>query len=368
MKPTTIPINLPVLKRSFVKASRFYCLLTLLLLSSSGCYYLKQGSYALKYQCRAQPNKKLLARPTTPKDIAEFLATVEEIRAFAYDSLGLKRNNNYSRYIKVDKSYLIDNVYAARPDTFAQYYWHYPFLGAMPYKGFFERADALKEQAALQKKGYDVLVGEVDGYSSLGIVSDPVYSFMKKYGPYSLSNLIFHELTHATVYRKNRTQFNEEAATFIGTEGALRYIAFKFGVDSDKYRRVILSLGDNEAYRKSMNRLYAKLDSVYRTEPSREKRIAAKNEIIGGFKRSFMIRYDSLFKTKNYLDIPQSTINNASIMIHMTYSRDLDLYNRLFEKCGKNLKTTIAALVRISKIKGDPKQNLTQWLADGNNK
>jgi hypothetical protein len=27
----------------------------------TGCYYVKQGSYALKYQCRSEPNKKLLA-------------------------------------------------------------------------------------------------------------------------------------------------------------------------------------------------------------------------------------------------------------------------------------------------------------------
>jgi len=56
------------------------------------------------------------------------------------------------------------NVYAARPDTFAQYFWKYPFLGAMPYKGFFERRDAEKEAVSLKKKGYDVLIGEVNGY------------------------------------------------------------------------------------------------------------------------------------------------------------------------------------------------------------
>jgi predicted aminopeptidase len=341
-------------------------LLYLLLLFFSGCYYVKQGSYALKYQCRAQPNKRLLAKATTPKDIAAFLTTVEEIRAFAFDSLGLKRNKNYTSFIRIDKPYLIDNVYAARPDTFAQYFWNYPLLGAMPYKGFFERKDAEKESAALQKKGYDVLIGEVSGYSSLGLVKDPVYSFMKKYGPYSLSSLMFHELTHATIYRKNKTQFNEEAATFIGSEGAIHYIAFKFGIDSEKYRNVMLSLNDNERYRKAMDELYRELDSLYRNERSREKRIAGKTEIIGRFRQNFAEHYDAVFKTKNYKDIPQSTINNASIMIHMTYSRDLDLYYRLFEKCGKNFKTTVAELGKISKMKGDPKKNLMAWLDDKN--
>lgn len=336
----------------------------LILLCFSGCYYVKQGSYALRYRFRAEQNKKLLAKTTTPKDIAAFLATVEEIRAFAVDSVGLKKNKNYSCFVQINKAYLIDNVYAARPDSLVQYFWKYPFLGAMPYKGFFERNDAEKEAATLRKKGYDVLIGEVSGYSSLGLARDPVYSFMKKYGPYSLSDLIFHELTHATIYRDNSSQFNEEAATFIGDESALHYIAFKFGIDSEKYRKVLLSITDSRRYRTVMNGLYNSLDSAYRSEPSREKRIAAKNEIIGRFKKDFTQNYDSIFKTKNYIDVPQSTINNASLMIHMTYSQDLDLYQKLYDRCGRNLKSTVAVLLEISKMKGNPKENLNAWLLD----
>jgi hypothetical protein len=53
-------------------------------------------------------------------------------------------------------------------------------------------------------------------------------------------------------------------------------------------------------------------------------------------------------------------------MIHMTYSQDLDLYYKLFDRCGKNFKATIAALGKISRMKGDPKENLRKWLVERN--
>ena len=175
-----------------------------------GCYYLNQGSTLLKYHCAAVSNKTLLADTATPADVKKFLSAVEDIRGFAVDKIGLNKNKNFSSFVKVDRDYLVDNVYAARADTFAQYFWRYPILGAMPYKGFFSKSDAEKEAASIGKKGFDVHIAEINGFSTLGILRDPAYSFMKRYGPYSLSSLLFHELTHATIFIKNQPSFNED--------------------------------------------------------------------------------------------------------------------------------------------------------------
>jgi predicted aminopeptidase len=323
-----------------------------------GCYYVKQGDRLLKYQISATSNTKLIAKPSTPPDIKQFLEKVEEIRRFAFDTIGLKKNKNFSCFVQINRKYLIDNIYAAKPDTFAQYFWHYPFFGAMPYKGFLEKKDAEKEAARLRKQGYDVFIGEVDGFSSLGFLKDPVYSFMKDFGPYSLSSLIFHELTHSTLFIKNQSQFNEEIATFVGTVGGLRYVADKFGSGSEAYKRALLSVNDSKRYHALMRSLYLRLDSAYRSEKSVQSRIAAKERIIGQFKQDIAKDYDSLFKTKAYTNLPRSTINNAIILINRTYTSDLDLYYKFYEQCGGDLKKTLAALGTLRTMKGDPKENI----------
>jgi predicted aminopeptidase len=324
----------------------------------NGCYYVKQGRYLLKYQMRATANKKLMADSATPQDIKKFLERVEEARAFAFDSIGLNKSKNYSSFVKVDRDYLVDNVYAAKSDTFAQYLWHYPFFGAMPYKGFFEKAGAEKEAARLHKKGYDVFIGEIDGFSSLNTLKDPAYSCLKRYGHYSLSSLIIHELTHATIYRKNQTQFNEEAAMFVGTVGGLRYVAGKFGPESAASKLAIATVNDAQRYHALMHDLYLRLDTAYRTEKTSPARIAAKERIIDAFKKEIQKNYDSLFQTKSYASLPSTAINNAIVMINRTYTNDLDLYYKLYDLCGKDLHTTVEELKKVAQMKGDAKENL----------
>jgi predicted aminopeptidase len=332
----------------------------------SGCYYLQQGSTLLKYQCSAQPNKAMITDSSTSQEIRNFLSIVEDIRRYAFENIGLNKNRNFSCFVKVNRNYLIDNVYAARPDSFSQYLWRYPFLGAMPYKGFFDRSDAEKEAFGLRKKGYDVFIGEVNGFSTLGILRDPVYSFMEKYGPYSLSSLIFHELAHSTIFIKNQIQFNEEVATFIGCEAGLRYIAEKYGINSESYINALAFAEDERTYYRLINGLCGKLDSIYRNEKSRDSRIALKNDVINNFKRNITLKHDSIFKTKSYAGIEKTTINNATLMITMTYTHDLDVYYELYRQCGSDLKRTISELGRLKKMKGDPKKNLKERLLKQN--
>ena len=326
------------------------------------CYYLQQGSTLFKYQCGAQSNKSMIADSSTPQDIREFLMSVENIRRFAVEKVGLKKNKNFSCFVKINRDYLVDNVYAARADTFVQYFWHYPFFGSMPYKGFFNRNDAEKEADKLREKGYDVFIGEVNGFSTLGILRDPVYSFMKNYGPYSLSSLICHELTHSTIFIKNWSQFNEEVATFVGNEAGLRYVADRYGTGSEAYKKALLLIEDTRTYYRLMADLHRKLDSLYTNEKSRTARIISKNKIIENLKQNITNNYDSLFKTKAYGGLPQATINNATILIHMTYTNDLNIYYELYNRLGNDLKRTIAALTELQKMKGNPKKNLREKL------
>lgn len=92
------------------------------LLSLNGCYLLKQGTYLLSYSARARPIEKVLAgSPGSPgsPEVEEMLLSVQEIRLYATEVIGLQANRNYTRYLELDRDYVVDVVTACRADRAA---------------------------------------------------------------------------------------------------------------------------------------------------------------------------------------------------------------------------------------------------------
>jgi predicted aminopeptidase len=328
-------------------------LAALCILSCDGCYLLKQGTYVLKYTHEAIPIKKLECRPGTPDSLRDFLRLVQDIRRFAEDSVGLIRNANYSKYVNVNKKYLVDVVYGAGRVNFTSYQWWFPFFGKFPYKGYFERRDAQKEADRLIAEGYDAFIGRVDAFSSLGFFSDPVYSFMKNFPVFRIASLIIHEQTHATLYIKNQAQFNEEMAMFMGKEGALRFIKARYGDSSAHYRSAIKERKDEDEYFKLIKSLYLKLKPIYDGKGTDAEKLDMKHSIIKNFKDSVSANYDSIFLSPEYRGIATMNINNALIAIEMTYTYDLDRFYELYEKKNRDFRAALASLKKLKNKKGD---------------
>jgi predicted aminopeptidase len=318
----------------------------------NGCYVFKQGIYALRYNRQAENIDVVLKNSLTNDETRKFLMLIKEIRQYAVDSIGLNSNSNYSRYVTINKDYLIDVVSAAEKHSFKQYKWCFPVVGCVPYKGYFEAADATKMAEKLSKKGYDINVDKVDAYSSLGFFSDPLYSFMSTYSVYGIASLIFHEQTHATVYIKNQSNFNEQLATFIGTTGAQQFIRSKYGENSDEYLNIALAQQDYETYLKLLRGLYGDLKEVYDdTLRTRDEKISDKETKIQNFKQTVESRYDSLFQTKRFKKLSTLRINNAYLAVRMTYSLNLATFEKLYEKHGRDLKATLTYLKKIKELK-----------------
>jgi predicted aminopeptidase len=330
---------------------------------TSGCYLIKQGSCVLKYSTQSVPIKKLLDRPGTPDSLKQFLRLVSEIRRFAADSIGLAKNRNYTTYVSIDKPYLINAVCASGAVDFIPYKWCYPLFGCWPLRGYFDKQDAKIEAERLAKKGYDVYVGRVDAFSSLGFFSDPVYSFMKNFPVYRIADLIIHEQTHATLYIKNEVDFDEELASFAGTEGALWFIRSKYGTSSDQYAKATSLSKDYDSYYRLIKSLYNKLSAVYNDSGLEYgKKITQKKEIIARFKDSLSKNYDSLFLTRAFTGLEKMEINNAFIGIDMTYSRDLNLFYELYALKNRNLRATLDCLKPFKNKAGSCKENMRKLL------
>jgi len=330
------------------------CLLPLF----SGCYLLKQGTYLLSYNSRSRPIEKVLTQESIRGDVQAMLSRVEEIRRYAVEEIGLEDNRNYTRYLELNRDYLVDVVSACEADSFTPHEWRFPLFGSFPYKGFYEPEDAQRVASRLERRGLDVWVRQVDGFSTLGFFSDPIYSFMTEYSLFALADLIIHEQTHATVFVKNEIQFNEELATFVGREGALSFLRDRYGEDSEAYRQALASLGDWSRYRDRVIELYDELETLYRNETDRRTILAEKRRIVEDFNQRLRSEAAALFQSDRYRSFEGIPVNNAYILSFVRYSQDLDIFYKLYEARGGDLKATVETLKQVEKVKGSPKEYL----------
>ena len=269
----------------------------LLALSLPGCWYLRQGAGQIDLLIHSRSLEEVAADPLLPAHHRRKLLLIREVKAFGELRMGLAPSGNYTKFYDTGGEAVTWIVSACAKDRFESYTWSFPIVGAVPYKGYFDRADALAEARALEVEGYDVSVGPAAAYSTLGYFNDPVLSTMLSYPEEDLAALILHELTHGTLYLPGGTEFNEGLASFVGTQGALEFFRLRRGEDSTSYARAVRSLAREERRDARAKELYAKLDALYRSELSREEKVRRRDGIAGELRAGWKREAEALLRT-----------------------------------------------------------------------
>src|SRR5882757_9099125 len=119
-------------------------------------YSARMGWGQLKIIWGARPVETFLSDPNFPDSLKTKLHLLEEIRKFAIDSLGLKDTENYKTLFDQRGQELMWVVQACGPFELNPKLWHFPIVGDLPYKGFFEKDKALDERKKLISENYDV--------------------------------------------------------------------------------------------------------------------------------------------------------------------------------------------------------------------
>jgi predicted aminopeptidase len=295
-------------------------------------YGIRQASGQLSIIYNARPVEEYLNDPTVSDSVKMKLEFIGDVRAFAISNLHLSDTDNYTTMYDQGGMPVLWVVTGCEPYSFTPYEWKFPFLGSVPYKGFFKKEYADHEYEIIKSKGLDVGMRTVGGWSTLGWFKDPILSEMldRDYG--DLANLIIHELVHATIFVKDSIEFNENLASFIADKGTLIYMKERYGDSSVVYRQYIEEVEDEKTFVNHMLHGYNVLDSLY-------KKITDLSIVTKSSKKSLLINkvmngLDTLtFNNNNYTErVKGYQPNNTYFMSFQRYQSKQGMLDSIYQK------------------------------------
>ncbi|RLD67689.1 MAG: aminopeptidase [Bacteroidetes bacterium] len=316
----------------------FFITLLLLILILSNCnliiYGIQQGAGQMRIVRNAEPIEEILNDSLTSDSLRQKLMLVGKIKRYAEDTLGLNPSKNYNTLYDQKGKDILWVVVAAQEFKMETYEWKFPFLGKVPYKGYFDHEKAVKEAKKMKEEGYDARIGTVSAWSTLGFFKDPILSEMLNQNEGMIARLIIHELTHSTLYVKGNSQFNENLATFVGTQGAKQYLIDKYGANSKQYRNYLGELSDIEKFSEHVLKGANLLDSLYAgfSSESLEDKQQMKEELITKIVND--IDTVQFYEARDFskLKNPKNLPNNAFFVGYITYHKDQDEFSKQFNE------------------------------------
>jgi len=306
----------------------------------TGCesigYYKQLISGQIAILNKKQPVTRLLDDPDTPEKLKEKLRLVMDIRSFAKDKLFLPVKNQYLSFVELERPFAGWNIWATPGFSFAPKTWCYPIIGCAVYRGYFSKKDAIDYGQQLEAQGYDVYIGGVAAYSTLGWLNDPVFSTFIYRSDIKLAALIFHELSHHLLYVGDDTTFNESFAIAVEQESLRRWMATRDNLKASEdytmdYRRRRQFIDLVTKYRKELETLYA------RDLPTPEKR-RAKAAVFEKLKDEYRLLKQHWGGYSGYDLWMSRKMTNAKLISVSTYHDLVPAFLGLLKTCNNDLK------------------------------
>ncbi len=325
---------------------------------TAGCstigYYAQAAGGHLSLLNRARPVPEVLADEATPAHIRERLALSQRMRDFAVQELKLPDNASYRRYADLGRNAAVYNVVAAPELSLTLKTWCFPVVGCVGYRGYYDRAAAEALAAELRKQGLEATVQAIPAYSTLGKVpgdyfADPLLNTFVRWSEGDLARLIFHELAHQVVYARGDTMFNESFATAVERIGAGRWMQQHAG----EAARAALAQADQrrQDFRRLALQARADLEAIYRdATTSVEEKRAAKAERFARLRADHAALKAGPWQGWAGYDLWFANANNASLGVLAAYNELVPLFERLYEREGRDFDRFYAEVRRLAEL------------------
>lgn len=302
-----------------------------------------------------RPLDELLADPTTAPALQQRLASARRLREFASRELALPDNGSYRSYADLGRPFVVWNVFATPELSLQPQEWCFPVVGCVSYRGYFEQTAAKRLAEELRVQGYDVFVGGVPAFSTLGWFDDPLLNTFVYWPTGRLAELVFHELAHQRLYVAGDTDFNESFATFVGEQGAQLWLA-RHGTpeerrayeDFRRYREAFVDLVLRT--KEELTELYASAQDVAAKRAGKQRLLAELQSRYHDLKQGWngYAGYDAWF---------DQDLNNARLAALSTYTRFVPAFAALFEQRGEEFPAFYRAVEALAELPPEARED-----------
>jgi predicted aminopeptidase len=316
-----------------------------------GCYLLQAAHGQMQVLDKRRPIAEVIEDPRTPASLRATLEQVRAAREFATEMLYLPDNRSYRTYADIKRPYVVWNVVAAPEFSVVAKEWCFPIVGCVAYRGYFSGRKARKFAAQLKARGFDVSVGGVPAYSTLGRFADPVLNTMLPYGDIELAGIIFHELTHQMLYVKGDSSFNEAFAVTVEHEGVRRWLLSQGRAAA--FKRYQAGNARELDYVRLFRRYRAELEQLYASGlPAAEMR--ERKRAVFAALAADMAQLAARSKGSDpYQDWIDAGLNNADLVSVATYYDCVPGFERILMQDDGDLKRFYAD---VRKLAREPQQ------------
>jgi predicted aminopeptidase len=329
---------------------------TLLSSCSTISYYKQSVAGQLQLLHARQDIESLLHSENTNPELKQRLKSITSIRNFASTTLGLPDNKSYRSYADIGRRYIVWNVFATPALSFEAKSSCFLIVGCLSYRGYFKKEDASRYMNTLKDTGFDVFLGGVTAYSTLGWFDDPVLNGMLEKNDFDLARLIFHELAHQQLYIKNDTEFNEafaDAVALIGIDHwassrELNQQKLKYDAQLERESKFIeLVL----AYK-------GKLEKLYETNLADEQKHAGKTLLFIDLKRDYESLRHQWGGNPEYDDWVNQGLNNAKLAAISTYRTLVPAFLASYKSAGKDIRKFYSRVKMIGLCEANQRRHL----------
>ena len=322
-------------------------------LALGGCaspgYYLQALNGQMEVLRLARPLSVVQSDATVSPTVKVRLAAAVRIRDFASRELALPDNGSFRTYADLGRPYVVWNVFAAGEFSVRLKEWCFPVAGCVNYRGYFAGADADAFAADLRGEGFEVHVGGVPAYSTLGWFDDPLLNTFIHSPETELVRVVVHELAHQVLYVQGDTEFNESFAVVVEQEGLRRWLARENDpAEGDRSQRAQRMRADFQGL---VLRTRQRLEALYASALAPDEKRREKECTLAGLRRDYdalkagpwqgFAGYDRWFGQE---------INNATLASIGLYHQLEPAFEALLDKSGRDLPRFYAEAKRLAAL------------------
>jgi predicted aminopeptidase len=325
-----------------------------LLLSLTGCgmgYYMHLAYGQMRLVFGAVPLEEALQDGPLSAEERERLKMVGLVKRFGQEELGLKGTDSYESVYLKSRQNPMYTVSASQKDRLARVTWWFPFVGAMPYIGFFDRESADRKKAELVEQDLDVIVSKASAYSTLGWFDDPVTLNLLDAGPVELAEIILHEMTHTTIYVKGQGEFNEGFAMLVGLIGAERFFRELYGPEHPWAVEAKRAIEEERRFSLFLDALLLRLEDLYNSPLSTGEKLSRREAVFSEAAADFREMKQKL-QMRRFARFGSSEINNAYLMALALYHRRFPLFEEFLLSEG-SVEKMLASLRALASEEGE---------------